>query len=102
MPFVRDSSSKWAGLSEELCRPMAAPGSPCGFSDLRYIIKSAHSFSLWPRWLWGPGPDSQERSGALCGEAAPRGAANTEQQLHTSGSCCNTTAPAHPFMTGST
>lgn len=36
--------------------PMAAPGLLCCRSDLRHIIKSAHSFPLWPRWLWGPRP----------------------------------------------
>lgn len=76
MPFVWSLSSEWAGLWEAQCCPMAVSGSLCGSSDLRYIIKSAHSFSLSPRWLWGLRPRlTGAEPGSLWSTAQPRGAA---------------------------
>lgn len=76
MPFVWGLSSEWAGLLEAQCCPMAVLGSLCGSSDLRYIIKSAHSFSLSPRWLWGLRPRlTGAEPGSLWSTTQPRGAA---------------------------
>lgn len=69
------------GFSEAQSCPMAGPGSLCGSSDLRCIIKSAHSSSQWPRWLWGPGP-------RLSG--AERGSLRSRAQ----GSSCTPVQPA--------
>lgn len=76
----------WSGLGFQ--RPGAVQWQRwdllCGLSDLRYIIKSVHSFSLWPRWPWGLRPrlTGAER-GSRWSTAQPRGAAAAQSaRLH--------------------